>query len=109
MPAIPLFALAEERSFRLGCETWSWPRRVRRTIEFGLAHALIGIPIGVALALSCGGAYFMWVYLRGFRHHHSQGEAVYDSARAHAVYNALIVALVLTFVILLATGYVDSV
>jgi hypothetical protein len=108
VPAIPLFALAEERSFRRGCETWTWPRRVRRTIEFGLAHAVIGIPIGVALALSCGGAYFMWVYLRGFRHHHSQGEAVLDSARAHAVYNALIVALVLTVVILFATGYVDS-
>ena len=51
LPAIPLFALAEERTFRRGSELWSWPRRVRRTLEFGLAHALIGIPIGVALAL----------------------------------------------------------
>jgi hypothetical protein len=109
VPAIPLFALAEERSFRRGCETWSWPRRVRRTVEFGLAHALIGIPIGVALALSCGGAYFMWVYLRGFRRHQSQGEAVFESARAHAVYNAFIVALVLTAVVLLAAGATDSI
>ena len=70
LPAIPLFALAEERTFRRGCEQWSWPRRVRRTVEFGLAHALIGIPIGVALALSCGGAYFMAVYLRAYRVHH---------------------------------------
>ena len=67
LPAIPLFALAEERTFRRGCEQWSWPRRVRRTVEFGLAHALIGIPIGVALALSCGGAYFMVTQVTGRR------------------------------------------
>jgi hypothetical protein len=109
IPAIPLFALAEERTFRRGCEAWSWPRRVRRTIEFGLAHALIGIPIGVALALSCGGAYFMWAYLRAFGRNHSQREAVLESARAHAVYNAIIVALVLTVVILVAAGAADSI
>jgi hypothetical protein len=104
LPAIPLFALAEERTFRRGCERWTWPRRVRRTVEFGLAHALIGIPIGVALALSCGGAYFMAVYLRAYRVHHQQREAVLDSARAHAVYNMIIVVLVLVTVILIATG-----
>ena len=108
LPAIPLFALAEERAFRRGCETWSWPRRVRRTIEFGLAHALIGIPIGVALALSCGGAYFMRCYLRGYRPDHSRGEAVLESARAHSVYNALIVVMVLTAVVLQAVGAVDG-
>jgi hypothetical protein len=107
LPAIPLFALAEEGAFRRGCERWTWPRRVRRTIEFGLAHALIGIPIGVALALSCGGAYFMWSYLRSYRRHHLQAEAVLESARAHAVYNALIVLLVLTTVVLIATGAAD--
>jgi hypothetical protein len=104
LPAIPLFALAEERMFRRGCERWSWPRRIRRTIEFGLAHALIGIPIGVALALSCGGAYFMATYLRKFRTHHDQREAVLESARAHTVYNAFIVGLVLAAVVLIATG-----
>ena len=108
LPAIPLFALAEERAFRRGCETWSWPRRVRRTIEFGLAHALIGIPIGVALALSCGGAYFMRCYLRGYRPDQSRREAVLESARAHSVYNALIVVMVLTAVVLQAVGAVDG-
>ncbi len=108
LPAIPLFALAEERTFRRGSESWTWPRRIRRTVEFGLAHALIGIPIGVALALSCGGAYFMAVYLRSYRVHHQQREAVLDSARAHAVYNAIIVVLVLIAVILIATGAATS-
>ena len=107
LPAIPLFALAEERAFRRGCERWSWPRRIRRTVEFGLAHALIGIPIGVALALSCGGAYFMRCYLRGYRPAHSRREAVLESARAHTVYNVIIVVMVLTAVILQAIGAVE--
>ena len=104
LPAIPLFALAEERTFRRGCEAGRGAAGVRRTIEFGLAHALIGIPIGVALALSCGGAYFMAVYLRAYRVHHDQREAVLESARAHAVYNVIIVVLVLITVVLIATG-----
>jgi hypothetical protein len=108
VPAIPLFALAEERTFRSGSEAWSWPRRIRRTLEFGLAHAIIGIPIGVAIALSCGGAYFMATYLRAFRVHHDRREAVLDSARAHAVYNLIIVLLVLAAVLLIATGQADA-
>jgi hypothetical protein len=102
LPAIPLFALAEERAFRQGAERWSAFRRAWKCVLFGLAHALIGIPIGVALALSCGGAYFMVVYLRRFRRTGSEEEAVLDSARAHAVYNTIIVGLVLITVIALA-------
>ena len=67
VPCLPLFAEREERSFRLGAERWSPARRIRRSIEFGLVHAVIGIPIGVALALSVGGLYFTRAYLRGYR------------------------------------------
>ena len=67
IPCLPLFAEREERSFRLGAERWTRRRRLWRSIEFGMIHAVIGIPIGVALALSLGGVYFTWAYLRGYR------------------------------------------
>jgi len=107
LPAIPLFALAEEQSFRQGAERWSFWRRASKCVLFGLAHALIGIPIGVALALSCGGAYFMLVYLRRWRATHLEHEAVLESTRAHLVYNAGIILLVLVTVILVAFGVVS--
>ena len=86
IPLLPLFAEREEQMFRDGAETWSKPRRVRRAVEFGLAHALIGIPIGVALALSVGGLYFTWRYLRG---------GIGESTRAHLAYNIEVVVIVL--------------
>ena len=91
-PALPLFAEREEQMLREGAAHWSWPRRIRRSVEFGLAHALIGIPIGVALALSIGGLYFTWRYLKG---------GIMESTRAHLAYNLEVVMLVL---VSLATG-----
>jgi hypothetical protein len=64
--ALPLFANAEERMFRTGAQRWTGGQRVLKVVQFGAVHALIGIPIGVALALSVGGAYFMAVYLRAY-------------------------------------------
>src|SRR3954462_10773379 len=61
LPGLPLFAETEERMFRAGAETWTPARRAWRGVQFGCVHALIGIPIGVALALSVGGWYFTWV------------------------------------------------
>ncbi len=92
IPALPLFAESEERMFRLGAERWSNARRVRRALEFGLVHCLIGIPIGVGLALSIGGLYFTWAYLRG---------GVAESTRAHLGYNLTVFIFV---AIALATG-----
>ena len=48
LPALPLFAHAEERMFRAGAEHWTTRRRVFKTLQFGLIHALIGIPISAA-------------------------------------------------------------
>jgi hypothetical protein len=96
VPALPLFAFREEELFRLGAEEWSARRRVLKAVQFGLVHALIGIPIGVALALGIGGGYFQWAYLRGYRA--SGGDrraAVLESTRAHTAYNGAIVAVVL--------------
>jgi hypothetical protein len=95
VPAIPLLALREEQAFRRGAQRWTVPQRAGRCVVFGLAHAAIGIPIGAALALSIGGAYFTLVYLRGWRA--SSGDeraACAESARAHSVYNLAIVVLV---------------
>jgi len=82
--ALPLFANAEERMFRLRCPTLEQPRRVSKVVQFGAIHALVGIPIGVALALSVGGAYFMDGVPAGVRGHpqQSRGNARVD-ARAH--------------------------
>ena len=100
IPALPLFALAEERLFRQGAEHWTGRRRALKIVQFGLIHAVIGIPIGVALALSIGGAYFMFTYVRSYRTHYSQQEATLESTRAHATYNGLIVTLIITAVVL---------
>lgn len=86
IPALPIFAEREEQMFRQGAEHWTTGRRVRRGIEFGLVHAIIGIPIGAALALSIGGWYFTWRYLRG---------GLLESTRAHLAYNLEVIGVVI--------------
>jgi hypothetical protein len=100
MPALPLFAHAEERMFRMGAEHWSGRRRAFKIAQFGLVHALIGIPVGAALALSLGGGYFMAVYLREYRATSSTRAATLESTRAHTAYNAVIVVFVFVVVVL---------
>lgn len=95
LPGLPLFAEAEERIFRLGAERWSLPERVGRGLLFGLAHAAIGIPIGVALALSVGGWWFTAVYLWGVRRGGTPAAGLLESTRAHTAYNGVIVLLLL--------------
>lgn len=102
--ALPLFANAEERMFRMGAQQWSTRRRVLKVVQFGLIHALIGIPIGVALALSVGGAYFMAVYLRSYARLGSTTEATLESTRAHTAYNAVIIITVAVSVVISAVA-----
>ena len=94
IPAMPLLVEREEQIFRLGAEAWSTPKRLGRTLLFGLVHALVGIPIGFALALSIGGAHFLLGYLRAWRATGSRRAALLESTRLHLAYNATIVALV---------------
>jgi hypothetical protein len=103
LPALPLFAKREEEMFRLGAEEWSTVKRVGKAVLFGLVHALIGIPIGVALALSIGGAYFTLSYLYGYRRG-GRIEALLESTRAHTAYNLTIVVLVLVSLPTMASG-----
>jgi hypothetical protein len=98
---LPLLVEGEEWVFRRGAEHRSRAANARRSVLFGLVHALIGIPIGVALALSIGGFYFTWAYLRVWRRTGSEEAALAESTRSHLAYNLVIAAIV---ILALATG-----
>jgi hypothetical protein len=95
VPALPLLVLREEELFRLGAESWSPWKRIGKTLLFGLVHAVVGIPIGFALALSIGGAHFLLGYLRMHRRTSDRRAALLESTRLHLAYNTSIVVLVL--------------
>jgi hypothetical protein len=82
----------------------TWALIVAKAVQFGMVHALIGIPLGVALALSIGGGYFQWCYLRGFRRTGSQEETVLESTRAHVAYNGLLQVVVVAAIAAVAAG-----
>jgi hypothetical protein len=105
VPALPLLAEREERVFRWGDEHRSVPQRAARGVVFGLAHAIMGIPLGAALALSIGGWYFSWRYLRGYRAAGGDARAgLLESTRAHLAYNGFIVGLLLVGLLAAALG-----
>jgi hypothetical protein len=102
---LPLLVAREEWVFRRGAERRGTLANVGRSVLFGLAHAVVGIPIGAALALSIGGLYLTWCYLERWRETRSESEALLESTRAHLAYNLTIITLVLvSLVALLATG-----
>ena len=98
---LPLLVEGEEWVFRRGAQHRTRAANARRSVLFGLVHALIGVPIGVALALSVGGVYFTWAYLRAWRATASEEAALDESTRSHLAYNLVIAGLV---VVALATG-----
>jgi len=90
------YAMKEERAYRAGAESWSWPRRAWVTLRFGLAHIWnLIIPLGVALALALGGAWFLAAYLRAHRASGSRVTALQHSAAVHAAYNTLLLVVIL--------------
>jgi len=98
---LPLLVEGEEWVFRRGAEHRSGAANARRSVLFGLVHAIVGIPIGVAIALSVGGFYFTWAYLRVCRATGSEEAALAESTRSHLAYNLVIAAIVIAA---LATG-----
>ena len=98
---LPLLVEGEEWVFRRGAQLRSRAANARRSVLFGLVHALVGIPVGVALALSIGGFYFTWAYLRVWRATASEEAALAESTRSHLAYNLVIAAIV---ILALATG-----
>jgi len=95
---LPLFVEREEEMFRLGAEQRSRRENARKAVTFGLVHAVVGIPIGVALALSIGGFYFTWAYLRMWRRTGAVDAALGESIRCHLSYNLIIVTLLVVYV-----------
>ena len=93
VPALPLLVEREEQIFRRGSEDRSGPQRLARAVTFGLIHAVIGIPLGVALALSVAGAYLTWAYLHGY-HRGGPAAALLESTRTHLAYDLVILVLV---------------
>jgi hypothetical protein len=91
--SLPLLVAREEWVFRRGAEHRGMWANIGRSIVFGLAHAVIGIPLGAALALSIGGLYLTRCYLRGWRTTRTQAGALLESTRAHLAYNATILGL----------------
>ena len=100
---LPLLVEGEEWVFRRGAQYRSRAANARRSVLFGLVHALVGIPIGVAMALSVGGFYFTWAYLRAWRATGSEEAALAESTRSHLAYNLVIAAIV---ILALAAGSV---
>jgi hypothetical protein len=88
---IPRLAHSEEEQYRFGAETQSWQQRLWTALKFGLVHLVMGIPVGVALALSIAGLGFLGVYLSAFK---KTGDAVFATERAgafHAAYNLTLI------------------
>ena len=55
---LPKFAFLEEEKFRKPYVWATKPIQLVQALKFGIAHLIMGIPIGAALALSIGGVFF---------------------------------------------------
>ncbi len=101
---LPVLVEGEERMFRLGAETRSTAANLRRAVAFGLVHAVVGIPLAAALALTTGGCYLTHCYLRAWRSTHSRDAALVEATRAHLAYNLTILALAVPLLVYLAVS-----
>lgn len=85
---VPRLARAEEYQFRY--RTRDWVQGVLRSFQFGIAHCIVGVPIGIGIALSIGGAWFTLQFFKG---------GIRRSALYHAIYNWTILGLFLAFLV----------
>lgn len=73
---LPWLAFLEEEVFRSGIEAVDTPRQVVWALVFGLAHLIMLVPIGAALAIGVAG----FAYGRVYRHAHDRDAPVPDVA-----------------------------
>ncbi len=88
-----LFALRQERAFRRGDQARGLGARLCRSRALGLAHRVMGIPIGAALGPGVGGFGVSQVSLRRWHKSGSRLQSVLESAGVRFAYNAILVSL----------------
>ena len=86
--SVPGLARGEEMSYRYG--TVGWKNGVVRSVRFGLAHCVAGVPLYGGLALTVGGLWFTLQYFRG---------GVERSTLHHATYNWIVLFVALYVVV----------
>jgi hypothetical protein len=87
---LPALAAAEERVFRAG--TLNWTDGLWRSIRFGAAHLIMGIPIGTVIPLTVAGLWLTYHYFRGG----TERATVY-----HLAYNVIIITFAATAIFLI--------
>lgn len=101
---VPGFALKEEVWFRRRSNRRSWFRNVLVSLGFGLIHMVAGIPLSAALALATFGGILTWRYV-AVAQRMGAHSAIRETTRVHATYNATIIVLLETVLLLrLFTG-----
>lgn len=98
---MPFLTYAEERLFRSGYHDWASIRR--QSVKFGLAHCIVGVPLGAGFALILPGLFFGCIYRRTFardlnwlQHFDLEAadrEATVTTTAYHTLYNLIIVSL----------------
>lgn len=96
---VPAFAFKEEVWFRRKAASRTWLENAKAALVFGLIHMVAGIPLSAALAIAGFGWVLTWQFIR-MHGKHGPLSALYDVARIHCVYNAVIVTLLVTVLIL---------
>lgn len=92
-------ALREEQAFRSGSEKWSWSQRVRASLIFGVIHITnIWYSMAAGIALGLTGFGFLLVYQWYYRRTRDQVVATAASATVHAVYNMMVLALIIVVI-----------
>lgn len=97
--ALPYLAHYEEKEFRKGRVAWS--DITKKSIEFGLVHCIVGIPLAAGVALIGTGFFYAWTYRQGFlkemaahgNKEQAEEEAVLTSTAYHTLYNTVLILL----------------
>jgi hypothetical protein len=86
----PWLAYTEELTFRRGLERAGLARELWVALRFGLAHLIMLVPLGAALAIAVAGFAYGRIYRRAYRRG-GLSEALLAATRWHVTFNSLVV------------------